>query len=218
MSSKFRLETWDELVAQEHARQAAAAEAVTRHPPPTAPTPRAETQAPAALPVDATPKTDRGRRQALIALAGAFAAGALVVTVWFTFQLPVVKVRLEGATVPSAVLLLASGIVTSAPGLLVSRTVNVAEVRFSLVWPEIAETTKFAASSSAMLTVATDGLITVYVGAAGVSVTMTVWVGSTVKLSITVTAIAADACPIGIVTDPESVAYLAPGTAVPETV
>jgi hypothetical protein len=142
----------------------------------------------------------------------------VTVAVCATFQFAAVKVKLAGATVPSPVFELARGIVTLAVGWLVSFTVNVADVRFSLVCPEIADTVNPATSLSAMFTVAVDGLITVYVGAAGVKVTITVWVGSTMKSSITVTGISAEACPAGIVTDPDSAVYLAPGVAVPPTV
>ncbi len=84
MSSRIQLETWDELVAQEQARKAAAADAKTQPPPPNAQTPRPEAQAPPALPY-AIPKAGRGRRQALIVLAGAVAGGTLVTTLWLAF-------------------------------------------------------------------------------------------------------------------------------------
>ena len=57
----------------------------------------------------------------------------MTVTVWAVLQLAFVNVRLAGATKPSAVLLLASGITTSAVGWLPSTTVNVALPPASLV-------------------------------------------------------------------------------------
>src|SRR5262245_54440383 len=142
----------------------------------------------------------------------------VTVTVCGTFQFPGVNIRLAGETVPSPVFELARGIVTFPEGSVFSWTVKVAVVPFSLVWPETSVTENPAESPSAMLTVAADGLITVYVGAAGVSVTTTVTVGSATKSSITVTGITAVDCPAGIVTDPGSAWYCTPGVAVPPTV
>ena len=50
----------------------------------------------------------------------------MTVTVWAAFQFALVNVRLAVETVPSAVLLLATGITTSAMGWLVRTTVKLA--------------------------------------------------------------------------------------------
>src|SRR6185295_14524503 len=95
----------------------------------------------------------------------------VTVTVWFTFQFKLVNVSVTLAagvgnaadeTSPSPVFVLVTGTVT-----------NVAGVPLSFVCPEIVETMKLAASLSVIVTVAADGLITQYVGTAGVSVTIT---------------------------------------------
>ena len=56
-----------------------------------------------------------------------------MVTVWGVFQLAVVKVKLVLSTVPSAVLLLVNGMVTSAVGWLFRTTVKLAVPPASVV-------------------------------------------------------------------------------------
>src|SRR6185295_15980126 len=137
----------------------------------------------------------------------------VTVTVWFTFQFALVNVSVTLAagvgnaadeTSPSPVFVLVTGTVTFVAGCVDSLTVNVAGVRFSLVGPEIPETMRLAVSLSAIVTVAADGVITQYVGTAGVKVTITVSGPSISPSSITATVMVADDAPGRIVTEPDS--------------
>ncbi len=77
----------------------------------------------------------------------------VTVTVWATFQFTAVNVRLGVETVPSAGLLLATGITTFAVGWLSRRTVNVAVPPPSVVTsPAVGATEIPAVSSSRFVT------------------------------------------------------------------
>src|SRR2546429_4741933 len=89
-----------------------------------------------------------------------FPSTPLFGSVWGVFQLPAVKVRLEAETVPSAVLLLLSGIVTLAVGWLVRTTVNVAAPPASVVTrPDEGLTVIPAVSLSVLLTGTSAGFV-----------------------------------------------------------
>ena len=93
----------------------------------------------------------------------------MTVTVWATFQLAAVKVRLPAETVPSVASLDDMPIVTSAVGWLFSTTVNVAVPPASVVLPLIAETVIPAASLSRLVTATSAAFtaVVVRVGAGG---------------------------------------------------
>ena len=87
----------------------------------------------------------------------------VIVTVCVVFQLAAVKVRLDGETVPSAVLLEVSPMVTLAVGWLVRTTVKVAVPPASVVVnPLVGVTVMPAASLSVLVTDTSDGFITLY--------------------------------------------------------
>ena len=72
--------------------------------------------------------------------------------VWAIFQFAAVNIMLAAETVPSAVLLLATGMVTSASGRLFKITLNVAMPPASdVVSPATGDTVTPATSSSALL-------------------------------------------------------------------
>ena len=76
----------------------------------------------------------------------------VTVTVWGRFQSADVNVRLAGETVPSAVLLLDTGITTSAVGLLPSTIVNV-------VVPPASVVTRPASGATVMPTTSSSELV-----------------------------------------------------------
>ena len=89
----------------------------------------------------------------------------VTVTVWATFQFAAVNVRLAAETVPSAVLLLATGIATSAVGWLVSTAVNVAVPPASVVTsPAVGVTVMPATSLSVLLADTSAGFMAAYLG------------------------------------------------------
>src|ERR1051325_9344184 len=84
----------------------------------------------------------------------------VTVTVWATFQLAVLNVRLAVETVPSAGLLLATGIATLAVGWLLRRTVKLAVPPASVVTrPVVGVTVMPAASLSVFVTDTSAGLL-----------------------------------------------------------
>ena len=83
----------------------------------------------------------------------------VAVTVWATLQLAAVNVRLTGAAVPSAVLLLDTGITTLAVGWLWSRTVNVACPPASVVTRPAVGVTVMPATSLSVLVTETSGAL-----------------------------------------------------------
>src|SRR6185503_4381677 len=87
----------------------------------------------------------------------------VTVTVCGSFQSAAVNVRFEPESVPSAVLLEATGITTSAVGSLLSTTLKLAVPPASVVArPETGMTSMPAASSSALLTATSAGSIAAY--------------------------------------------------------
>src|SRR5436190_1626497 len=98
-------------------------------------------------------------------------------------------------TSPSPTFEVVTGTVTFAVGWLASRTVNVAVPPFSFVLFEIADTRNPVVSSSWIVTVAAEGIATVYTGALGVSVTITVSGPSASASSSTGTVMIADDAP-----------------------
>ena len=83
----------------------------------------------------------------------------MAVTVCAVLQFEDVNVRVEGLTVPSAVLELLTAIVTLAVGWHESFTVNVAVVQYSVVTPLIVVTVNPAVSSSMFVTVISAGSV-----------------------------------------------------------
>jgi hypothetical protein len=82
------------------------------------------------------------------------------VTVCATFQLADVKVKLVLSTVPSAVLLLVNGMVTSAVGWLFKTTVNVAFPPASVVVKPVVGVTVMPFVSLSLLVTATSATAT----------------------------------------------------------
>src|SRR5437867_1673396 len=89
----------------------------------------------------------------------------VTVTVCGTFQLAAVNVRPAAETAPSAALLDATGITTSAVGWLFNTTVKLAAPPASVVArPAVGVTVMAAASLSALVTATSGGLTPVYAG------------------------------------------------------
>src|SRR5689334_17347928 len=101
-----------------------------------------------------------------------------MVTVWGVFQFAVVKVRLAGETVPSAVLLEERPIVTLAVGWVLSRTVKVAvwpaPAASVVVSPEVGVTVIPAVSSSMLLTDTSAAFSPLYFASALVAAAVTI--------------------------------------------
>ena len=83
----------------------------------------------------------------------------ITVTVWAVLQLELVKVRLEGLTVPSPVSELLTPTVTFADGWLLSKTVNVALSPNSVVLSLMLLIVNPAVSSSVLVTATSAGFM-----------------------------------------------------------